>query len=214
MFLLNRDIVNSYPMLITTFNCTNTLLGVIGFYCVWSSIQNSKNASTQDWIVNIQRFWIYPYIIMFAILGFGYHRFLYPSTYDEFSQNVSYSLFSFFTCNVFFTLLEMGVILIPLLYYPWYQWSQFNSLQLSKIRSFILKEVFFLLCIICLGYVAFIHGYCDQEMQNYFQDERMQFAGIYAPMVAFVVAINSLFLLAIIPVYTITAVRADKAKGM
>ena len=217
MFVLNRKIINDNPMLITIFHSTNTLLGIIGFYLVWSKLHTNSNASNEEidiskQLVKIHRYWIWPYLIMFAILGFGYSRFLYPSTFDEYNNNVIYPLYSFFQCKVFYTLLIMGILLIPLLYYPWYYWSKFNSQQLSNIRSFIVKEIFDILCIMCIGYLLFIHGYCDKEMREYFRDDRIKWAGIYAPMVAFLVLTNSLFLLAIVPIFTVTAVNVNVAK--
>ena len=213
MFLLHGEIINSFPILITIIivNCTNTLFGVIGFYCVWLSIEK-KCKNNCNWIVKIQRFWIYPYIIMFTILGFGYHRVLYSSNYNEYINRESHTLFSFLTSNVFLTLLPMVVIQIILLYYPWYKWSKFNWFQLSKIRTFIVKQIVFSSCIVCYFYIIFIHGYCDQEMKNYFKDDRIQFAGIYAPMVAFFIAIYSLLFLIIIPLSILIIVAANDTK--
>ena len=84
MFILNRDIINNYPLLITIFNSTNSLLGIIGFYCVYSTLHNNK----KDGYIYANLYWIFPYLAMFTILGFGYDRFLFPGTYDQYYKDV------------------------------------------------------------------------------------------------------------------------------
>ena len=106
------------------------VFGIIAFYCVWSTIPKCKNTDKtddfdnikQDWIIKIQRFWMYPFTIMFTMLGL---------------------------------------------------------------------QIFVSSCVMCYLYIIIIHGYWDQQMQSCFKDDRIQFAGIYAPAVAFLIAIYS-----------------------
>ena len=199
MFLLNRDIINKYPLLITIFNLTNTLLGIIAFYFVHKTIKNNK----KNGIIYCNLYWIIPYMIMFAILGFGYDRFLYPYSYNEYHKNYFNrpKLYLFFNCNVFYTLLIMGIILIPLIYYPIFKWNQLTQNELIKIKWFVIKYVYLCMILFIIGYIIFINYYCDIENQLFYIDKRIKFAGVYAPIVGFVTFIHSLFLLALVPIF-------------
>eukprot|EP01084_Bolivina_argentea_P029131 54071_1 len=42
MFVLNREIINKYPILITIFSSSNTFLGVFGYYLSWVQIQKGN----------------------------------------------------------------------------------------------------------------------------------------------------------------------------
>eukprot|EP00483_Globobulimina_turgida_P012109 UN12131 len=149
MFLLNRDFINKYPMLITIFNATNSSLGIIGFYMVHKIVRNNK----KNGIIYANLCWLIPYVIMFAILGLGYDRFLFPYSYNEYHQNYAQhpSLFAFFTCDVFFTLLAMGCILIPMLYYPVFAWTQFSINELRRIRRFVIISLYCCIILIISG---------------------------------------------------------------
>lgn len=76
--------------------------------------------------------WNWGYVAMFGILGVGYRRFLYPGTGAnqgfsssyamhsgaEWQAGKEYPLVAFFSSRIFFTLLAMGVFLLP----PYYYW--------------------------------------------------------------------------------------------
>ncbi|ETO32513.1 hypothetical protein RFI_04605 [Reticulomyxa filosa] len=168
MFLLNREYVNSYPILITIFSSTNTLLGMIGYYEAWWVMRYTPNG-----LIRAQKYWVIPYVIMFAILGLGYNRFLYSSSYENFHENKKVDWMEFFTqpSDVFVTLLKMGLILIPLLYYPVFAWGS------SHINGKVLKEALrwygIGIIIVSCGYIGFIHYFT--EFQITFADDRYPF---------------------------------------
>ena len=169
MFILNREIINKYPLLITIFNCTNSLLGIIGFYCVHKMVRNNQ----KDGYVFANVYWIVPYLAMFAILGFGYDRFLFPSTFDEYYKDVHDhpEFVEFFKCDVFYTLLAMGVILVPMLYYPIFAWNQHTKQEMREIKCFVIQVI----------YLGMMFIYCIQFMITGIYLKRVIIAGVYGP---------------------------------
>ncbi len=49
---------------------------------------------------------------------------MYPGSNEDWNKGKQYPLMDFFGCEVFFTLLAMGVVLLPFLYYPLVTWPK------------------------------------------------------------------------------------------
>ena len=178
----------------------------MGFYIAHQYLKYNK-------YLQAQLIYIIPYMIMFTILGLGYDRFLFPFSYKEYYQRSfnGYgkenafddipSLESFFNCDVFYTLIKMGIILIPALYYPSFNWMEYTIQEGTHIKYFVLKVVYGYIFTIASGYYMFIRFYCNKRQQKYFNDFRLSFAGIYAPLFGYIVSMHTLFLLVLIPVF-------------
>lgn len=70
MYLFKRR-SDMHAILPCIFAHTNVLLGVIGFYHAAQAVRGGR-------ISRAHRLWMRSYGCMFAILGFGYRRFMYP----------------------------------------------------------------------------------------------------------------------------------------
>jgi len=88
---------------------------MIGFLLAGNIGRGDKPASAHA-------LWVLPYCCMFAILSFGYDRFLYAGTLEEWRSGVKYPLMDFFHSQIFYTLLVMGIFVIPPLYYAHITW--------------------------------------------------------------------------------------------
>jgi len=104
-----------HGLLSCLFAMTNVLLGIVGFLIAGLLIK-------RDSTTFVHALWTVPYTCMFAILSFGYDRFMYPGTLEEWRRGVKYSLSDFFHCQVFYTLLIMGLFVIPPLFYAIIMW--------------------------------------------------------------------------------------------
>jgi hypothetical protein len=94
---------------------TNVLLGILGFYVCASLVKADREAVAHA-------VWTSAYAAMFAILSFGYDRFLYAGTMEQFKKGYKFPVVDFFATEVFYTLLVMSVFVIPPLYYAMSQW--------------------------------------------------------------------------------------------
>ena len=108
--------------LVTTFAVTNVALGILGFYVSYWFIKKGRY-----YAAHIQYF--LGYFCMFFILlygwdGTGWQRFLYDATMHDgvlWSPGMHDGL-GFLTSHVCFTLLGMGVVLVPALGLPMIAW--------------------------------------------------------------------------------------------
>ncbi|KAF8933903.1 hypothetical protein BGZ58_006054 [Dissophora ornata] len=121
MFILG-DKNDIHAILPTVFAFTNVLLGIIGYYVTYikirqlhlHSMKKGNNAGAASSLpMAYHKYWIHAYSCFCAILGMGYNRFMYPSDYVAWRAGVTFPLTAFFTSRILFTLLAMGVILIP-----------------------------------------------------------------------------------------------------
>ncbi|KAF9915415.1 hypothetical protein FBU30_002027, partial [Linnemannia zychae] len=133
-----------HAILPTVFAFTNVLLGIIGYYVTYTKIRKHRHASQLP--MSYHKYWIHAYTCFCAILGMGYNRFMYPSDYVAWRAGMTFPLTDFFTCRMFFTLLSMGVVLIPAAYIPCYLWLKNETLTAhgEKSRLF-LSCVFYIL---------------------------------------------------------------------
>lgn len=120
---------NSIPSWLTfLFSATNCASGVLGYYVTYRLIH------AQRWFLAKMQTVGSHFCMLFILLvgwdGTGFKRFTYTGTYEEFSSGVTYPWFYFFNSPVFYTLLVMGLILIPSYFYlvlKWRKESKFMS---------------------------------------------------------------------------------------
>ena len=105
----------------------------------------------------------------------------------------------------------MGVILIPMLYYPIFAWNQHTKEEMSAIKYFVIQVIYLGIIFICAGYVLFIWGFDIPQERDKYKDKRIKFADIYAPIIGFLVMMHSLFILALIPVMFRSGVQSIKS---
>ncbi|KAG0052275.1 hypothetical protein BGZ83_002781 [Gryganskiella cystojenkinii] len=139
MFLLG-DKNEIHALLPTVFAFTNVLLGIIGYYVTYRKIR-SYGPGRAKLPMSYHKYWIHAYSCFTAILGMGYNRFMYPSDYKAWNAGLTFPLLDFLTSRMCFTLLSMGVILIPAAYIPCYIWMKNHTLVAPGDKS-----RFFLTC--------------------------------------------------------------------
>lgn len=115
MFVFNRELITG--SLVAVFASTNVLFGIIGFLVASFFIR-------RDQVLFANSIWMLGYVIMFGILGFGYKRFTYTGNAKDWVSGKEFPIILFFQSPVFFTLLWMGVAIIPALYYPIITWPK------------------------------------------------------------------------------------------
>jgi len=191
MFMLDRDMNALLP---TIFAATNTTQGVLGFWLAYRCIKvgSPKAAHT---------LWISSYAIMFAILGFGYRRFLYAGTLEEWRRSIHYPLTDFFGCPVFCALLGMAPFVLSGIFYPIFAWNrpqQFRMTTNEKRGTVLHVLLSFSVAVVvgAVGYLAYVHLIASEEMKEYLKDGP---CGYYAPLVGYLGAQSALGALAILP---------------
>jgi hypothetical protein len=190
MWMLDRATVSA--SLASLFASTNMLFGILGFVSATYFIKQGKPLRAHTlWVIN--------YVIMFGILGFGYRRFLYAGTEEDWAAGVKYPLASFFECNVFYTLLGMGVVIIPGLYYPILLWPKYCG-NTSRENRAVLKHIVVTFAIsLVIGvaaYCGWVHFFATSAEKQYLVMNDFDFEyrgtlvkfGYYSPVVAFVIA--------------------------
>jgi len=201
MFFLQKYINPNYPLLPCLFSCTNTLMGVIGFYWAYSLIHKGQ-------AVEAHSLWTTSYIIMMGILGFGYRRFLYPGTHVEWEAGITYPLVDWIGSKIFYTLIVMAFFVMPLLWYPLYKWpAQGGSSAKEKSREikYIFKSVFVTISIGCIGFFIYLVVMGEQE-RNRLKDGP---SGYYAPLIGYLCAQLAWIIIAIVP-FTLSPTNSHK----
>ncbi|CAH1792480.1 unnamed protein product [Owenia fusiformis] len=123
MWHYSKDMHGIWPCL---FAHTNISLGVLGYVLAYKCIKGNQELLAHT-------LWVGAYTCMFAILSFGYDRFLYAGDANDWQNNVSYPLVDFFQSQVFYTLLVMSVFVLPPIYYAITIWpSEFGISSESK----------------------------------------------------------------------------------
>lgn len=187
-YFKTKDEIHAIIPMIFAF--TNVFLGILGFFYTYGYVKRGR-------FLDAHTVWVRAYGIMMGILGFGYRRFLYPGTGPEWDEK-DYELLAFFGSPVFFTLIAMGVIVLPALLYPQLQWFLiylFLIVYISQNKILFVLIFFFLsrfwkcgndfdsqvrvwlhisnvvlgnVLIGAIGYTAFIYLYCDDALREYF----------------------------------------------
>jgi hypothetical protein len=112
--------------LVVIFSITNVSQGILGYYVTARLIQAGKDAwATAQPVIGHA---LMLYILIVGWDGSGFRRFTYAGTGDQWAQGVPLPWTDFFSSPVFYTLLGMGVILVPT--YAW------HCVQLRGSRSF------------------------------------------------------------------------------
>ncbi|MBI2889888.1 MAG: hypothetical protein HYY13_03785 [Nitrospirae bacterium] len=114
MFMLDRNVHPSIPCI---FAATNILFGILGWRMAYGYIKKGQPGA-------VHRLYLFGYAMMFGILGFGWKRFFYSGTIEEWRAGVPYSVSAWFTSDVALALLVMGVIIAPPLIYPYRAWPR------------------------------------------------------------------------------------------
>ncbi|KAG0318845.1 hypothetical protein BGZ99_005434 [Dissophora globulifera] len=231
MFLLG-DKNEIHAILPTVFAFTNVLFGIIGYYVTYRKIRHlhkkygGKDNGTKPLPMAYHKYWVHAYTCFCAILGMGYNRFLYPSDYVAWRAGVSYPLMAFFTSRMLFTLLAMGVILIPAAYVPCYIWMKDQTLVHPGDKS-----RFFLTCVFySLQGVSVISGlfgaYIIRTHQNDNNKWVENMASLFdnghilsreskwSPLLGFWVAETAVMLLVFLPIILVPSVKAAPKKTL
>lgn len=97
--------------LVCLFAVTNVTQGVLGYYVTYRCLRAGR-----DGLAKFQTIWSHAamfFILFFGWDGSGWKRFTYAGTGVEWHAGVAYDWTAFFSSPVFYTLLAMGVPLIP-----------------------------------------------------------------------------------------------------
>ena len=108
--------------LVFLFASTNSALGVLGYYVTYRLIRKEKL-----FLAKFQTIWSHFCMLFILIVGWdgtGFKRFTYTGTYEEFVTGIHYPITNFFSSPVFYTLLVMGLVLIPTYTYLVITWRK------------------------------------------------------------------------------------------
>ncbi|KAG0372501.1 hypothetical protein BGX24_000161 [Mortierella sp. AD032] len=218
MFLLG-DKNEIHAILPTVFAFTNVLLGIIGYYVTYAKIRMYRNAPQLP--MSYHKYWIHAYTCFCAILGMGYNRFMYPSDYVDWRAGLTFPLTDFFTSRMIFTLLSMGVILIPAAYIPCFIWMKNETLLAPGDKSrFFLTCIFYILQGVTLvsslfgAYIVRFHEKAPDA--TFFSDLSDLFDNgdffnrnsKWSPLVGFWVAETAVMALVFLPIVFVPSVKA------
>ncbi|KAJ3303803.1 hypothetical protein HDV03_003475 [Kappamyces sp. JEL0829] len=115
MFVLTEGKEGIPAWLPTLFSTTNILLGVLGYYITKLKIQSQSAKKVLD--MSHHNPWIDAYSMFTYILGLGYYRFTYAGTWRDWKQSTNYAITDFVFSPVFNTLLAMGVVFLPTIFW-------------------------------------------------------------------------------------------------
>lgn len=97
--------------LVMLFSLTNITQAILGFYITWCYLKKGNQKAA--WMQTIWSHAAMFFILVFGWDGSGYKRFFYAGTGEEWAAGKEYPITAFFTAEIFYTLLWMGVVLIP-----------------------------------------------------------------------------------------------------
>ncbi|KAF9584439.1 hypothetical protein BGW38_006456 [Lunasporangiospora selenospora] len=220
MFVLG-DKNEIHAILPTVFAFTNVLLGIIGYYVTYRKIRSNRHEEVLPMSHN--KYWIHAYTCFCAILGMGYNRFMYPSDYVAWRAGTEYPLTDFFTSRILYTLLAMGVVLIPAAYIPCYIWFKNQTLLRHGDKSrLIITCLYFALQGVWVISAVF-GGY---QIRNFVKDPQLSYVenmwrlfdsgdilnrnSKWSPLLGFWVAELLVMFLVALPVFFIPSVPAKK----
>ncbi|KAJ3415006.1 hypothetical protein HDV05_005651 [Chytridiales sp. JEL 0842] len=207
MFVLG-DKNTIHAILPTIFSLTNVALGIWGFYLTCMSIKTHGNNSTHH------GYWVNAYTIFNAILGLGFRRFTYYGDHNDWAKDVYYPPYMFLKSEVFFTLLAMGVVLIPAAMIPGIKWAS-ETLTASPNRMAekqrwvgdVLFHVAYGYVLVVVVYMAVVLGFYSEERRNSFK------FGWWAPLVGFTAAEVIVFGILFTPFLIVFAMESSKKRA-
>ncbi|KAF9906739.1 hypothetical protein EC991_000332 [Linnemannia zychae] len=218
MFLLG-DKNEIHAILPTVFAFTNVLLGIIGYYVTYAKIRRNRDAPRLP--MSYHKYWIHAYTCFCAILGMGYNRFMYPSDYVAWRAGLTFPLTDFFTSRMIFTLLSMGVILIPAAYIPCYIWMKNETLLAPGDKSrFFLTCIFYILQGVTLvsslfgAYIVRFHEKAPDatfisNLSDLFDNgDILNRNSKWSPLLGFWVAETAVMALVFLPIFFVPSVKA------
>jgi len=184
------------------FAFTNVAQGILGFYLVRKCIE-------KRYYLLATFLWTSAYAIMFGILGFGYKRFLYPGDAAQWNYGTEFRLVDFFKSEIFFTLLIMGIFILPPLYYPLVSWpleaintKTGDQRGLAYIRLAYyncLKSFLACIAVGIVGYESYLLASSDKERYRLTDRRELSLFGMHAALVGFLVAQLVFGLLVVLP---------------
>lgn len=101
--------------LVVIFSVTNITQGILGYYVTARLIALGKSGAAK-----LQTIWSHGAMLFILIVGWdgtGFKRFLYAGDGDDWFSNRPFSPLDFFSSPVFYTLISMGIILVPSYFY-------------------------------------------------------------------------------------------------
>ncbi|KAG0201570.1 hypothetical protein BGX28_005660 [Mortierella sp. GBA30] len=222
MYLLG-DKNEIHAILPTMFAFTNVLFGIIGYYVTYCKIRKHRNDARLP--MSYHKYWIHAYTCFCAILGMGYNRFMYPSDHIAWKTGQTFPLMAFFSSRILYTLLAMGVILIPAAYIPCYIWMK-NETMISPGD----KSRFFVACIFYIlqgvSVVSALFG--AYIVRNYESDPDIKMTenlwnlldqghilsrdSKWSPLLGFWVAETAVLFLVFLPIFFVPSVNAPKTR--
>ncbi|KAF9095762.1 hypothetical protein BGX23_012690 [Mortierella sp. AD031] len=218
MFLLG-DKNEIHAMLPTVFAFTNILLGIIGYYVTYAKIRRYRNAKVLP--MSFHKYWIHAYTCFCAILGMGYNRFMYPKDYVAWRAGETFPLTAFFTSRMLFTLLSMGVILIPAAYIPCYIWMKNETLLAPGDKSrFFLTCIYYILqgvTLVSSMFGAYIVRFHEKDPEQKFlhnlsalfdHGNVLSRDSKWSPLLGFWVAETAVMSLVFLPIFFVPSVKA------
>jgi len=184
------------PLLPTLFCFSNIFLAILGFYFNQNLIKQGKASQAHA-------VWFYAYVIMFSVIGFGYRRFLYTQSGEEWSQDMQTNyhaplenvIFDFFWSNILKTLVAMGVIILPALFGPQLKWYWRSGKKYSdqvRLWNELVSYWTTGLSLGSLGFVLYMFLLNDAVGRDYFKDGPL---GYFTPLVSFYLSQFGLFIL-------------------
>jgi hypothetical protein len=191
MFMIDLDF---HPIVPTIFVSSNVWQGVLGFWISWSLIH-------KGFPYQAHTLWILSYMAMFTILGLGYRRFTFPGTLQDWRSGQwelhpwTDFVFHFDVSWVCPTLLMMGVIILPPIYYTMVFWPREEGKKDTGDRpifekwtlTFHVGKVYFYATVIGSMIIAFwLNIIADDEMRDYLKQDT--YLGYHAPLGGFVFA--------------------------
>eukprot|EP01059_Diplonema_ambulator_P000998 TRINITY_DN1076_c4_g1_i1.p1 TRINITY_DN1076_c4_g1~~TRINITY_DN1076_c4_g1_i1.p1 ORF type:complete len:326 (+),score=60.02 TRINITY_DN1076_c4_g1_i1:140-979(+) len=214
MFVFDRESFGARKLtdafIPTAFGFTNVALGLLGFW-----VSRKLMAANRRGIATY--LWMSAYMGMFSILGFGYGRFLYQGTIEDWRAGKQTHIKDIFTFEITQVILAMGIFVAPGLLYPVLAWqSQLPSSTLAKDRRHILMTFFVNLAVMTAGYQVYLGHYGEAEKQriltgqgcHIFFEEEM---GVQAPCIMNIV-VNTACTLIFVGVAFITPGRKASNK--
>eukprot|EP01061_Rhynchopus_euleeides_P000715 TRINITY_DN10519_c0_g1_i1.p2 TRINITY_DN10519_c0_g1~~TRINITY_DN10519_c0_g1_i1.p2 ORF type:complete len:281 (+),score=121.25 TRINITY_DN10519_c0_g1_i1:81-923(+) len=187
MFVFNRESFGVHrwedAAIPAFFAHTNVSLGLFGFLAV-----RALNRAGMRWAGTF--LWHSAYSVMFAILGMGYGRFLYPGTTEDWAARKEYTLKDVPFSDIFNALLVMSVVFVPTLLVPQLSWlSRVSSNVVAKDRAVIIGSYFFSLAAQSVLFMAYINYFGEEESHRIRTGFGMRIPvaearfGAYAPLV-------------------------------
>ncbi len=196
------------PLLPTLFASTNVALGVLGFYNAYTCIRagDVRRAHTH---------WIVAYFAFALILGFGYRRFLYNGTAEQFQAGEQIDMIDWFGGRVFKALLAMGVVLLPAYFVPMAAWIG-ESLPTAEAKRGVLQHMvtlvarlWALVCAVFVLGVPTVDALVGTSLTTYLVDG---WASWLAPLVGFTVATVFVFAVVAIPFWLAKSTTSSATK--